>query len=357
MTFFRKSTDGRRTAISLENSFSGPFPTACWIMGGGPSLRTLPIQEIARTPVPKFAVNLAGSGLLRPTFWTSYDPTERFHRSVYLDPGITKFVHECRSMDLVPETTCKVCECPAVCFFERNRDRGYQDFPSRDGGITDWQDSLIQAIDISYRLGFRELYLAGCEMFIPPSMELLELAESRNVAYQPLELLGDFLKRCRTAGLTESAMEQAGTAAQYHFTESKPLRAAVQTDFHYFRVAQYLRLSRRSLALAGLKLVSVTPGSRLNGDFPCEPADAVCERLLGQYGDPARESTLGRYSAPQQRRPEGASFMRDFRPHFWPAKTQSPVEGPEPSRPVRRPAVERLAERLPEIPVDLDEVG
>jgi hypothetical protein len=71
--FFRIATDGARTPLDLRNHFAGPARTACWIVGGGPSLRDAPVAEIASSPVPKFAINLAGAGLLRPTIWTSYD--------------------------------------------------------------------------------------------------------------------------------------------------------------------------------------------------------------------------------------------------------------------------------------------
>src|SRR5262245_23167651 len=90
--FYRLHTDGTRTEVALADAYAGPTRTACWLIGGGPSLVELPCQAIARSPVPKFAVNLAGTRLLRPTFWTSYDPSARFHRSIYLDASVTKFV-------------------------------------------------------------------------------------------------------------------------------------------------------------------------------------------------------------------------------------------------------------------------
>ncbi|MCA8995285.1 MAG: hypothetical protein KDA88_25150, partial [Planctomycetaceae bacterium] len=73
--FYRVFPDHARQSLPLENHFAGPQPTACWLIGGGPSLKTLPLEQIQRSPCPKFAVNLAGSGLFRPNFWTSYDPT------------------------------------------------------------------------------------------------------------------------------------------------------------------------------------------------------------------------------------------------------------------------------------------
>ena len=57
-------------------------------------------------------------------------------------------------MDLVPETTFKVCECPGVVFFDRDAQRGFADFlPPMPAGIVDWNDTFVQAIEIAYRLG------------------------------------------------------------------------------------------------------------------------------------------------------------------------------------------------------------
>lgn len=356
--FYRQHTDGVREKVPLEGLFAGPAGGVCWVIGGGPSLAELPVGEIAASCAPTFAINLAGSGLLRPTFWTSYDPSSRFHRSIYLDASVIKFVHACRALDLVPETTFKVCECPALFVFDRDKERGFHDFlKPAAAGVADWQDSLIQAIDIAASLGFRELYLAGCEMRIAPSDSLRAAAAARGAAHQPGELLGEFLKRARSAGLEEAAIE-ASLGSQYHFEERKPLAAAAQTDFHYFRVAQYLRLCRRALGLAGVRLVRVTPGSRLNDYFPYRSAADVLAELRDRLGDPRREETRGRYSRTPDRRPLGLWPMKDFRPHNWPPRN-SPDRNDFPpwSPPRAAPPLQRIVEDLREIPVKLEEEG
>jgi len=364
--FYRRATDGTRLQVPLENLYAGPVSTACWIIGGGPSLSQLPVERIVETAAPRFTINLAGSGLLRPQFWTSYDPTARFHRSIYLDPGVTKFVHEGRAMDLVPETTFKVCDCPSLYFIDREPGRGFQEFPGTGTtAITDWQDSLIQAIEIAFRLGFRELYLVGCEMWISPSKPLIRAAKMRGVTYQKRGLLGDFIRHCERAGLPREEIEALSTGPQYHFAESKSLTAACQTDAHYFRVAQTLRLCRRSMALAGLQLISVTPGSRLNDDFPAWSLDRVCRHLHGVTGDPRHECTQGRYSESRNRHPHQLGPMRDVRPHFWPvkAKVASAKEISPPEKEQAMPLTDlktklkKQMEELPEIAVDLVEHG
>lgn len=312
--FFRLSTDGFETPVELEHGCAGPFPAACWLIGGGPSLASLPCADIAQSPAPKFAINLAGHRLLRPNFWTAYDPSIRFHKSIYLDAGVVKFLPRPRAMDMVPETTFKVCECPQTYFFDRDSERGYSNFVSADTtGIVDWADSLVQAIDIAYRLGFRRLYLAGCELCVRPSRELLLRAAKVEVVHNDGEPLADFVKRCRAAGLTDDGLRSAGLSRQYHFDEEKSFDAAVRTDAHYFRIVQSLRLSRRSLSLAGLQLISVTPRSRLNAFFPYRQAETVLNELRLELGDPAREPTRGLYTQTAER-PKSAALMRDMMP-------------------------------------------
>ncbi|HTN01229.1 MAG TPA: hypothetical protein VL132_05095 [Planctomycetaceae bacterium] len=338
--FHRLSTSGKQRSVWLEDQYAGTTRSTCWLIGGGPSLSQLPTDQIAASPCPKLAVNLSGCGLIRPTFWTSYDPTVRFHRSIYLDAGITKFVHRRRAMDLVPETTFKVCECPATYVFDRDGARSYDHLlDPQAAGIIDWSDSLAQGIDILYRLGFRRLLLAGCDLCVTPSTEVVELARQRGVEYQPGELLQEFFQRCTRASLNELLQQESSVGAQYHFDERKSLAAAIATDAHYFRIVQYLRLSRRNLALHGVELISVTPGSRLNGFFPYLPVKKVLQELRTEIGDPAREPTRGLYTEQLPRRNAEAGPMRDYRS----PGSADPKRAQDPVPPV--PAGELIVER------------
>ena len=338
-TFCRLNTDQTREPIELENLFAGPTLSSCWMIGGGPSLNALPSDAIRESPVPKMCINLSGTKLMRPTFWTSYDPSARFHRSVYLDPGVMKFVHRRRAMDLVPETTFKVCDCPNTFFFERDGDRGFSDFLSPEHRkIVDWADSMVQAIDILYRLGFRILYLAGCEMRVQPSKSQFARAAELGIHYDPQERFNDFLKRCHDAGLTANELDQLEPGRHYHFDESKSIQAAANTDSHYFRIAQYLRLSRRSMSLAGMQLISVTPHSRLNDYFPYVPTRKVLRQIDRRIGNPEQEPVRGLYRQTEPRQSRVLGPMQDFKPHHWtpekhlnpPRKRhQEPIQQPE----------------------------
>lgn len=370
--FYRLNTDGTRRDVNLGDVLAGPMRTACWIIGGGPSLSALPCDAIARSPVAKLGINLGGAGLLRPNLWTSYDPSARFHRSIYLDASIWKFVHARRAMDLVPGTTFKVCECPGMLFFDRDAQRGFADFlPPHPSGIVDWNDSFVQAIEIAYRLGFRVLYLAGCDFQVRPSQSQQQRARVVGVEYVRGELLETFVERCSAAGLLRRELEQLDAPTQYHFDEHKPLAAAIQTDLHYFRTAQYLRLCRRSLALAGVDLISVTPESRLNDYFPYQPVTEALAGIEATIGRPEDEQTRGLYTQVRPRTPVGLGPMRDLRPHHWKRKGEPPAGYADEPAPavnprsdsdarVRASAARRVTAALAAIPetrVRIDEEG
>lgn len=325
--FTRVNCDQQVTPIDLEGLYGGPEGSACWLIGGGPSLDEATCAAIARSPIPKMTVNLAGAGRLRPDFWTSYDPTARFHRSIYLDPGILKFVHRRRAMDLVPETTFKACECPATICIEREGGRGFANvIDPRAKGIVDWADSLVQGLDILYRLGFRRIYLAGCELRVLPTKPMRELAEARGVTADDWWSLTDFVRVCALRGIGRAELERLGEVGLYHFDEGKSLAAAMQTDGHYDRIAQGLRLSRSCFARWGLELISVTPESRLNDHFPYRDVEAAVAEIHARVGDPAKESTRGCYGRQTATWVAELEPMHDVKPPNWPA-------GGEPVRP------------------------
>ncbi len=366
--FFRIHADGVRTPVDLRDHFAGPLRSTCWIIGGGPSLRNAPCDRIQQSPVPRFAVNLCGFGLLRPTIWTAYDPTIRFHRSTFLDASILKLLTTRRATDLVPGTTYKVGDCPNTLFFERDGQRGFHDFlidsPADDEpGVVDWQDSFVQAIDLAWRLGFRRLLLVGCDMHVRPPEDHIQQAAAAGVIYQPEEPLRGFYDRCRSAGLDPARLAAAEPVQPYHFDETKSLAAAQQTDFHYFRVTQYLRLSRRAMAIAGLELISATPGSRLNAFFPYRPVEELLNDIAEEIGDPARETTRGQYARRHDSDLVPFAPMKDFKPHNWTTTAREPASrsaAGASSTAALRQRTARLAaalEDLPDVEVPINEEG
>lgn len=347
--FERINTDQTTTSLDwLKDHYASPLDSPVFIVGAGPSLRDMPIDLVCRTPAPRFCVNMSGAGLLRPNLWTAYDPTEKFHKSTYLDASVMKFVDRARRMNLVPNSNFKVADCPSMAFFSREH-REYTKFlDSSSERILDCQDSMIQAIDIAYRLGFRTMYMIGCDMRIKPSPEQMQLGREHGVDVLPngsythggqvnqvvrsvdgkssaiyqstLRVWDDCMKR---AGLVVDCVTCNGSnevdgkqcpdcdggkrrswldvprEKQYSFDEQKSWQAAMSSDDHYYNIAQYLRLARRAITLAGVRIVSCTPGSRLNDIFDYERIERVCAKLRRSLGAPDKEETRGKYSERQ----------------------------------------------------------
>lgn len=329
----------------LENSHAGPFPSPLWLIGAGPSLRDEDIDAINASPAPKFCVNLAGCNedgkppLIRPNFWTAYDSTCRFHRSIYLDPGVTKFIRKSRKNDIIPETPYKIHQAPNTHFFESEY-RPYERFlDASSGKILDCQDTFIQAIDIAYRLGFRKIFMVGVELAVLPTQAQLDLAEKSGVEYDmetlstAMEkgrgpLLRDFDQRCLQKGMRRDCnpgeecdndgkkrtILDVDRPRNYSMDETRKWQTTIRADEHYYRTTQYLRLSVTNLALSGLELVCCTSPSRLADYFGYTPVDDACEWIHMMVGNPSEETCLGKY---EEITKPGAGFMpmKDFPAH------------------------------------------
>ncbi len=369
----------------LANMFAAPFPTPIWIVGGGPSLQQLDVDAIRNSPAPKFCINLSGRSkdgrppLIRPDFWTAYDSTARFHRSIYMDPRIMKFVCRSRRMDLVPEGTEKVCQAPNVHFFDREY-RGYANFldPNSDA-LVDCQDSFIQAIDIAFRLGFRTMFLVGCELIIRPSEQQVYAAEQAGVEYDwwkgvtKLEksrgaLLRDFDNACIAKGMQRDALpgedDHAGGRKRilldlerpehYSFSEQRKWTTTLACDEHYYKTTQWLRMARTNLALNGVNLISCTPLSRLNDYFPLLTVEEAVESIHRYVGNPEAETTEGSYESPGS---VGENFMpmKDYRPHMWEEGAALPVSAI--AKKTEDDRLKALRGEIPDEAIEIEEVA
>ena len=70
-----------------------------------------------------------------------------------------------------------------------------------------------------------------------------------------------------------------------------------------------------------MRLISVTPGSRLNDYFEVMDLVEASRRILESVGDPATEQTAGRYTDDRVRLPTLCGMMRDFQPLHWSQKS------------------------------------
>ena len=123
--------DRRRTpSDALRGTLGG---RSVFLMGGGPSVEELPLEHLsARRGVWTMAVNnSAGHARIRPQAFVCSDPPSKFSHSIWLDPGIMKFIptpkmkggrsnirRKCSDgmFELMKE---RVTDCPNVWGFKR----------------------------------------------------------------------------------------------------------------------------------------------------------------------------------------------------------------------------------------------
>lgn len=80
----RKRTEALRDLLAGGDAF---------LAAGGPSADDLPLEELNRRGIWTMAVNnMAGHGSFRPQAMVCADPPGKFSHSIWLDPGIVKFV-------------------------------------------------------------------------------------------------------------------------------------------------------------------------------------------------------------------------------------------------------------------------
>lgn len=180
----------------VQNRFGGDAGAENLYIGGqvflvlgGPSLNDLDLDLLSRRGIVSMAVNNAAAWV-RPDLWTVGDPVGKFHDSVWRDPGIVKFCPQPRlgnalrargpdgrlaAIGLTPQ------ECPGVYALRRNSDF--------DPGSWLWEptvnwgngkkeaarnsrpavlSTMLQALRLCHYLGFRTVYLLGCDFTMGP---------------------------------------------------------------------------------------------------------------------------------------------------------------------------------------------
>jgi hypothetical protein len=226
-----------RTPIDLSFvGASGP----CFIMLSGPSLAELDISQLALRGAYTIAVNNAAT-LWRPNAWTCVDPPMKFHNAIWTDPGVLKIcpqpllnrvirhklpsgrIEGLRSESGVPVVP---SACPNTIGYRRNPNftpENYLSEPSINWGTSKkWANRLakrghprprilnvmLAVLKIAYSLGFRHVFLLGCDFAMQADRcyafdELSKngKAESNNNAYRVLSnMLTELLPHFQNAG-------------------------------------------------------------------------------------------------------------------------------------------------------------
>lgn len=248
-----------RVPLHLENTRLNGAALVC---GGGPQLNDVADELNRCRTVTKVAINNAWT-VVWPELYVTSDLMNRTPPGILQSAVVTKFLPASRRHDAVNRSRLAACEHPNVVFYSRENwcedgDRPgslcYSNFcDPRRPGIAWLGDTLVAAIDICYKLGYRRLYLFGCGF----SMD----------AAQP-----------------------------YAYPERVDAAYVQRNNTHYRRVVARLRDLRPHLEAAGLRLFSATPDSLLNEHFPYVPPSRAIASEAGRI-DPDRDTT-GHYQQP-----------------------------------------------------------
>lgn len=165
---------------SLENVY---LNGSVLLVLSGPSLNTHDLTKLNQRGIMTFAVNNAGC-VVRPNIWTFGDSTVKFHEALFKDAGILKILPKPRMGDRIrtkvngsfAQLDTQVVELPGVVCIERNNDLDIENWlwePSVNWGCgkesaekTGYPrvlSTMIQAVRLCYYLGFRKVFLLGCD--------------------------------------------------------------------------------------------------------------------------------------------------------------------------------------------------
>lgn len=175
---------GKRAATSLREQFAGG---KVFLIGGGPSLRSVDLTALQRPGIATAAMNNAAT-MIRPTIWFSVDMPRNFHETIWRDPGVMKFTfdkHLEKGIDSWDGSAftfsgLRAHDCPNVWGFAHRHGWDANSFLTDhvptwgvNGAHEDPEGTnkhfsvMLPALWLLYWLGFRTVYLLGCDFDIP----------------------------------------------------------------------------------------------------------------------------------------------------------------------------------------------
>ncbi len=261
----------------VQNRFGGDAGVENLYMGGqvflllgGPSLNGLDLGLLSRRGMVTMAVNNVAAWV-RPDLWTCGDPVGKFHDAIWRDGGIVKFAPQPRlgnplrargpdgklaPLELTPQ------ECPGVYALRRNCDFdpgawlweptvnwGNGKKEAAENGRPRVLSTMLQALRLCYYLGFRTVYLLGCDFTM-------------------------------------------GANYRYAFPERRSQGAVDGNNDSYVALAKLLGMLRPEFDRAGFAVLNCFPGSglRVFDHLPFEKAvDLACDSIE------QRPNTVGWY--------------------------------------------------------------
>ena len=275
-----------REGCELDYAITGQYRGASiFFICNGPSFVKLNHDMLRKPGVMTFGIN-NGPKTFRPNFWTSVDDPSRFLKSIWLDPKITKFIphnHFERpifdNQKWEPSRT-KVGECPNVIGYRRNEkfqaERFLKEHTLNWGCHKDHgggRSVMLPALRIMYILGFRKVYLLGCDM-----------------------------------NMTENYA--------YHFDEQRS-KGAVNCNMGTYKRLEnvYLPQLKPIFEQAGFQVFNCNPDSNLKV-FPFMSFEEAIDNTTRDLGDVPNERVWGMYSKPEEKMKWIQEPTTELKPHL-----------------------------------------
>lgn len=175
-----------RAATSLRDQYAGQ---RVFLLGGGQSLRGVDLTALQRPGITIAAMNNVAT-MIRPDIWFSVDQPRNFHETIWRDSGVMKFTFDKHlkscSVDSwdgsqFVHSGLRAKDCPNVWGFAHRHGWDAESFltdhvptwgvngPEEDPEkVSRHQSVMLPSLWLLYWLGFRTVYLLGCDFAIPP---------------------------------------------------------------------------------------------------------------------------------------------------------------------------------------------
>lgn len=203
----------------LENLYLGG---QLFLVLSGPSLLELDISLLYQRGVVMMAVNNAAA-IVRPHLWTHGDQPGKFHDAIWRDPGVLKLIPSSwlsspiRSRDdagalvnspVSPQDVAGVWSVrrnnsfsPDKWLWEDTINWGNGKRAAKTNGLPIVHSTMLQALRLAFYLGFRTVYLLGCDFSMSanyryafPERRSQGAVDSNNADYGKLAKLLEMLR-------------------------------------------------------------------------------------------------------------------------------------------------------------------
>lgn len=232
---YRYTKSQMRIPIDLYGIFEGE---SCFLAGGSPVLKNENLEQLGEPGMNVMAMNNTAS-IVPCTMWIGCDKPPCYSQRIISDPRIMKFgVISRRDY----EVGGKAWKYYPNTYFMPTNDKFFNinNFLSMHRDFVWWKNTFYIAIQLLYRLGFRKIYLAGCQF---------KIKENKQYAYD--------------TKLDKGMVGWNQKTYNYCVTVMKQLKPCFEKN--------------------GLEIISVTPDSPLNDIYRHISLDEAVKEVLKDF--------------------------------------------------------------------------